>query len=78
MSECVSQHHSGIPTDDPTVNGFFLERYFGKCGKVSNTKLYRNEAGLIKGDALVSYASGFVLFRLNRERVERENATANN
>jgi len=24
----------GIPTDDPTINGFFLERYFSKAGKV--------------------------------------------
>ena len=23
----------GLPTDDPLMNGYFLEKYFGKCGK---------------------------------------------
>jgi len=44
----------GLPTDDPLMNGYFLEKYFGKCGKVANTKLYRTKEGL-KGDALVTF-----------------------
>jgi len=46
----------GIPSDDPLMNGYFLERYFQVVGKVKNTKLYRTKEGTLKGDALVSFS----------------------